>query len=302
MRTAIINKLVLFIAVVSASLAGQDDYYPPESFYGGGVGFSQMFLFQNFGELSSFEMLGDSTGFGFDLTKFSNPFILNGGEGFSNITDRIRIGGFAGANSAIQTRKSETTLFLDNNENGNFDSDEKSSTYTSDHQAKISMWVSGATIEYMFPLFKGLEASIGSMFGLGRLNLNISQTVGSPSWKNQFVSAFKTQLNAITDANSDGQISEADLTYAEENQIPDVTSITLSGAMTSVSGTFMNIQPYVGVKLQLLDRMGLRMTIGFNTGTITEGRWHTENGTPILDSPETVLNSMAIRAMIYFGL
>ena len=56
------------------------------------------------------------------------------------------------------------------------------------------------------------------------------------------------------------------------------------------------------MKLQLLDRMGIRMTIGFNTGKIAEEKWQTENGTPITDSPETVLSSMAIRAMMYFGL
>ena len=286
------------------SLLSQEDYYPPESFYGGGVGFSQMFLFQNLGQLKSFEMLGEKNSFGFDLTKFSSPFIIYGGEGFSNITEKIRIGGFVGTNSIVRTKK--TTLFLDKNGDGelNIDNDEKASTYTYDSQAKISLWLSGATIEYMFPIFRGLELSVGSMLGLGRLNLNIAQTAASPSWTNQFIPAFKldSTLIEVNDENSDGLITEADLSSYEENKIFSGNSSKLTGSMTSVSGTFMNIQPYLGMKLQLLDRMGLRMTIGFNTGKIAEEKWQTENGTPITDSPETVLSSMAIRAMMYFGL
>ena len=298
------RKVLVSILIMYTSLLSQEDYYPPESFYGGGVGFSQMFLFQNLGQLKSFEMLGEKNSFGFDLTKFSSPFIIYGGEGFSNITEKIRIGGFVGTNSIVRTKK--TTLFLDKNGDGelNIDNDEKASTYTYDSQAKISLWISGATIEYMFPIFRGLELSVGSMLGLGRLNLNIAQTAASPSWTNQFIPAFKldSTLIEVNDENSDGLITEADLSSYEENKIFSGNSSKLTGSMTSVSGTFMNIQPYLGMKLQLLDRMGLRMTIGFNTGTIAEEKWQTENGTPITDSPETALSSMAIRAMMYFGL
>ena len=298
------RKVFVSILIIYTSLLSQEDYYPPESFYGGGVGFSQMFLFQNLGQLKSFEMLGGKNSFGFNLTKFSSPFIIYGGEGFSNITERIRIGGFVGTNSIVRTKK--TTLFLDKNGDGelNIESDEKASTYTYDSQAKISLWISGATIEYMFPIFRGLELSVGSMLGLGRLNLNIAQTAVSPSWTNQFIPAFKldSTLIEVNDVNSDGLITEADLSFYEENKIFSSNSSKLTGSMTSVSGTFMNIQPYLGMKLQLLDRMGIRMTIGFNTGKIAEEKWQTENGTPITDSPETVLSSMAIRAMMYFGL
>ena len=298
------RKVFVSILIIYTSLLSQDDYYRTESFYGGGVGFRQMFLFQNLGQLKSFEMLGGKNSFGFNLTKFSSPFIIYGGEGFSNITERIRIGGFVGTNSIVRTKK--TTLFLDKNGDGelNIESDEKASTYTYDSQAKISLWISGATIEYMFPIFRGLELSVGSMLGLGRLNLNIAQTAVSPSWTNQFIPAFKldSTLIEVNDENSDGLITEADLSFYEENKIFSSNSSKLTGSMTSVSGTFMNIQPYLGMKLQLLDRMGIRMTIGFNTGKIAEEKWQTENGTPITDSPETVLSSMAIRAMMYFGL
>lgn len=315
MVTGAIKRAALCLSLTPICLFGQEDYYPPESFYGGGVGFSQMFLFQNLGELGSFEMLGsvgDTAGFGFDLTQFSNPFVLNGGEGFSNITERIRIGGFAGVGSSFLTKRPEIVLFLDLDQDGEFDADtEQKSAYapppevgnqSPDLEAKVSMWVSGATIEYMFPLFKGLEVSVGSLFGYGRLSLNVSQTTGSPSWKDQFRSVFQIRPNGetpVTDANSDGDINEADITFVNYSQIP---TIAFSGTTTSLSGTFVNLQPYLAVKVQLLDRMGIRMTAGFNTGTIDGGKWITEGRKKISDSPATELKSLAVRAMIYFGL
>ncbi|MAG20763.1 MAG: hypothetical protein CMF77_01150 [Candidatus Marinimicrobia bacterium] len=309
MAIVAIRKVVLylFVLVVPVVLTAQEDIYPPESFYGGGVGFSQMFLFQNLGQLESFEMLGsvgDTAGFGFDSTKFANPFVINGGEGFSNITERIRIGGYAGVGTSSIAEKPDITLFLDSDGNGTYDTGEKKEIFQKppDLQAKISLWFSGATIEYLFPLFRGLEISIGSLFGVGRLNLNVSQSAGSPSWKNQFSPVFQIGQNGYTlieDANSDGVIDTLDLDYVQKNQFPN---LAINSTMTSLSGTFLNVQPYIAVKLQLLDRMGLRMTAGFNAGTINEGGWRTEDRKPILDSPETALNSMAVRAMIYLGL
>ena len=179
MGIQIIKSFAFCVIIVPVTLGAQDDYYPPESFYGGGVGFSQMFLFQNLGQLEGFEMLGsvgDTAGFGFDLTKFANPFMINGGEGFSNITERIRIGGYAGFGSSFIAEKPDIILFLDSDGNGTYDTGEKKEIFQKppDIQAKISLWFSGATIEYLFPLFRGFEISIGSLFGVGRLNLNIS--------------------------------------------------------------------------------------------------------------------------------
>lgn len=315
MVTGAIKKVALCLALAPICLLGQDDYYPPESFYGGGVGFSQMFLFQNMGQLDGFEMLGsigDSAGFGFDVTKFSNPFILNGGEGFSSVTERIRIGGFAGVGTSFISHQPEITLFLDSDGDGIFDpSKEESQIYspplvtgdqTPDLQAKISIWVSGATIEYIFPLFRGLEVSAGSLFGLGRLNLSITQSSGSPAWKDQFTSIFKIGTNGLTpvyDANEDSDTTSADIEYLQKSLFP---SYPINSAMSSLSGTFVNVQPYVAVKLQLLDRMGIRMTVGFNSGTIGEKKWTTDDNKELKGSPETVLKSLAVRAMIYFGL
>ena len=127
--------------------------------------------------------------------------------------------------------------------------------------------------------------------------ITIEYKDGKPSSVKSVV--ISTQHSADVNQSQVRELVKPYIDYVQKNQFPN---ITINSAMTSLSGTFLNVQPYIAVKLQLLDRMGLRMTAGFNAGTINEGEWRTEDRKPILDSPETVLNSMAIRAMIYFGL
>ena len=321
MAIVAMRKIILYLLVLVAPvfLTAQDDFYPPESFYGGGVGFSQMFLFSHVGQLTGFERLGtDSTadgstvGLGLDVNGFAYPFVISGGEGFSNITERWRIGGYAGVGSSFIGGKPTITMFLDTDGNGEYDAGtdttklyEPSATtgnYAPDLQVKISMWVSGATIEYAFPLFRGLELSAGTLLGIGRLNLSITQTSGSPSWNDHFTSIYEFNADGyygVTDANGDGDTTMADLEYFESNLFP---SIAISHGMSALTGTFLNVQPYLAMKLQVFDRMGLRMTVGYNLGTIGKGEWRTEDRKPITDSPETGLSDLAIRAMIYLGL
>ena len=63
-----------------------------------------------------------------------------------------------------------------------------------------------------------------------------------------------------------------------------------------------NFQPYVAIKWQFLDRMGLRMSAGFNRGTIGAGRWRLNGHIPINDSPEASIGGFTVRTVIYFGL
>ena len=71
-----IKSLALSVIIMPVTLGAQDDYYPPESFYGGGVGFSQMFLFQNLGQLEGFEMLGSVGDTAVSYTHLTLPTIL----------------------------------------------------------------------------------------------------------------------------------------------------------------------------------------------------------------------------------
>ena len=78
--------------------------------------------------------------------------------------------------------------------------------------------------------------------------------------------------------------------------------INVTGSMTELSGTFFNFQPYVAVKWQFLDRMGLRISAGYNRGTIGAGRWKRNGHIPINDSPKSALKGITLRTVIYFGL
>lgn len=309
------NRMLILIATVPVFTVAQSDLYAPESFYGGGVGFSRMFLFTKVQQMEGFDLLGsvgDTAGLGLDTEKFTSPFVINGGEGFSNVTGRWRLGGYAGVGSSFISGKPSIILFLDEDGDGKYqageedqreyDPDPQTGNRAPDIQAKIMILMSGATVEYVFPLLRGLELSTGALMGVGRLSLNITQSSGSPSWDDQFSSIF--QINpggfyAVTDVNGDGLVDEDDLDYVELNLFP---TISIPRSMTSRSATFFNVQPYLAVKLQFLDRMGIRLSVGFNLAQVGQGTWKTDDRKPITDSPATNLNSLAVRTMIYFGL
>lgn len=293
-------------------LFSQDDLYPPESFYGGGVGFSQMFLFVDVGKLEGFELLGtvadtagDRGGLGLDTDGFSYPFVVNGGEGFSNVTGRWRLGGYAGVGSSFISGKPQIFLFLDLNEDGVENDDTQRILYTNtpDLQAKISVWMGGATVEYAFPIFPGFEISAGVLLGIGRLNLTVSQSSGTGAWEDQFTSIYELDPDLTTypvgDLNGDDAVDGLDEAMAQTTEYP---SIAMRWGTTSLTGTFLNFQPYSALKLQFLDRVGLRLSLGFNFGEVEKGTWESENRYPISDSPRTQLDGLAVRAMLYFGL
>ena len=77
---------------------------------------------------------------------------------------------------------------------------------------------------------------------------------------------------------------------------------SIPGLMRDVSATFFNFQPYVAVKWQITDRVGLRLSIGFNKGVIRAGQWKLNDRFQISDSPESALSGLSFRTMIYFGL
>ncbi|MEE9167783.1 MAG: hypothetical protein V3U24_10050 [Candidatus Neomarinimicrobiota bacterium] len=301
------NRMLILIVTIHVFAPAQDDLYMPESFYGGGVGFSRMFLFTKVGQLEGFELLGsvgDTAGLGLDTEEFTSPFVINGGEGFSNVTGRWRLGGYAGVGSSFISEKQSIILFLDADSSGDYEAGEERREYDPDPQtgnlapdiqAKIMILMSGATVEYVFPLLRGLELSTGVLMGVGRLSLNITQSSGSPSWEEQFSGGYYL----VNDVNGDTLVNQDDFDYVEANVFP---TISTTRSMTSRTATFFNVQPYLAVKLQFLDRMGIRLSVGFNLAQVGQGTWKTDDRKPISDSPATNLNSLAVRTMIYFGL
>ena len=303
MNSVLRSVFVVFIPFVIFS---QNDFYSADNSYGGGVGFSQMYLFMNVGKLDGFELLSDSAGLGLNTSDFSDLFIMNGGEGFSQITGKWRIGGYAGLGSSSIGGKTKVMLFIDSDTSGSYSVGDTSfvyqGNYAPDIRAKVSMWIGGATVEYALPIFKGLEISAGTLVGLGRTSFNIVYASTKTSkWDNQFSNIYgEDGYYEVTDFNGDTLVDISDVNILQEDYILKVTPT--AGSMTSLSGTFLTLQPYAAVKLQFLDRVGIRISVGFNLGKVNQGGWVLNDGSRIADSPTTSFNALAIRAMIYFGL
>ena len=302
-------KTVFAITLIPFALWAQDDFYPSEPYYGGGVGFSEMFLFIDVGKLDGFELLGtvtdtagNSTGLGFNTADFSSPFVVYGGEGFSQVTGRWRIGGYAGLGNSSIGDRNEITLFLDENTDGVFDVDEATQTYDGDvpdKQVSFTLLISGAIVEYTIPILRGLELNAGALMGLGSVTAKITQSSGGGGWSDQFTDMYSLSPDgyyAVGDLDTSGTIDTDDFALVEFE-----TSATGS-SMRSLKGSFFNMQPYAGVKLQFLDRMGLKMTVGYNLGSVQQGKWILNDLEKISDSQATPFNGLAVRAMIYFGL
>ena len=81
-----------------------------------------------------------------------------------------------------------------------------------------------------------------------------------------------------------------------------LTRNSVSSSMTELSGTFFNFQPYIALRWQFLDRMGCRVSAGFNRGSIDAGKWKMNGHIPVLDSPEKFIQGLVLRMTLYFGL
>ena len=89
---------------------------------------------------------------------------------------------------------------------------------------------------------------------------------------------------------------------ADEYDNPDIRPGAVSGVLKDVSAAFFNFQPYVAVKWQFLERLGLRISVGFNKGTVRQGSWKLNGRSQIADSPSSALSGVTFRTMLYVGL
>ncbi|MFH1852955.1 MAG: hypothetical protein ABIA75_11490 [Candidatus Neomarinimicrobiota bacterium] len=243
-------KTTIAVILVSVTLLfGQDNVYPLEDYYGGGIGYSPIFLLLDYNAIGA---LAGLSGLGLDKADFSTPYIIHGGEGFTHMSGHWRLGGYAGS-GVSRISSIDTTGGVNKSV-----------------EAGLALMLGAATVEYAIPLFRDLEIAIGVLAGVGRANLVINQTPGSPDWNEQFSVVYGT---AITVAHA-----------------------------TDLSGTFFNLQPYLTLKWQLLDRVGLRLSAGYNRGAIGAGRWILNGREPVSNSPESIFSGIAFRTMLYFGI
>lgn len=131
---------------------------------------------------------------------------------------------------------------------------------------KLTLMTGNASIEFVIPLFSNLEIAAGSLFGYSRAIIQFAHTTGTPSWAGQF----------------------------------DGTDTT--NTIVALSGTFFSFQPYVAVKLQFLDRAGLRMSAGYQIGTLAANRWSMNDFQKIVAPSAGNFNAVAVRVMLYLGI
>ena len=284
------KNFILFISVNISILSAQFSY-PAQDFLGGGIGYSPMYI-----KLDSIPGASFLSNIGLDPNKFDDPITVHGGEGFAHVTGRWRIGGYAGMGGSSVSTIPEVMIFIDQNGNDSLDANETSKMYTDELnpsiKAKFTFLLGAASVEYVMPLLQDLELSSGALLGLRRVGMALEQQSANPKWKQIFSNVYGTQSNDT-------------LFYgvsANEYDNPDIRPGSVSGVLKDVSAAFFNFQPYVAVKWQFLERLGLRISVGFNKGTVRAGSWKLNGRSQILDSPSSALSGVTFRTMLYIGL
>jgi len=281
------RKIFLYSVFNLTILLGQFSY-PAEDFLGGGIGYSPMYI--KLDKIPGSEFLDR---LGLDPKNFSDPFVIHGGEGFAHVTGRWRIGGYAGMGGSSVSTIPAIKVYVDTGEPG-YD-DETSVDYTDDFnpsiKAKFSLLLGAASVEYVMPLLQDLELSSGALMGLGRVSMAIDQQSGNPKWEKVFTNAY-------------GTIKLDTLYYpvADTDNPDQIVPGEVAGLQRDVSAAYFNFQPYIAVKWQFLERLGLRISLGANKGTVRAGSWKLNGRTPISDSPNSSISGLTFRTMLYIGL
>ena len=293
------KRALTYILLSFSTLFGQFDLYPVTDFFGGGIGYSPMYI--SIDEFPATDLLKNV---GLDPTKFNTPFVVHGGEGFAHMTGKWRIGGYAGIGSSSISTVTNVQLYVDTGDKG-WDGEtavDYDGNFDPTIEAKITISLGAGSIEYVMPIFQDLEISAGAMMGLGRLNLSIDQYAANPKWGEMFNFAYGSKNWDVNDDQTDSTLTYYYAVDDVGNPISGFNAANAPGVMSDLSGTFFNFQPYVAIKWQLLDRVGLRISAGFNKGTIGQGRWKLNSRYLIGDSEEYTLQGVTFRTMLYLGL
>jgi len=297
--------ITAFLFVISLAKA-QGDIYPTETTYGGGIGFSTMYMILDTVPGAS---LLNSLGINVDELG-TRPLVFYGGEGFAQMSGPWRLGGYAGIGATQAVNVFGLKMFanrdnVDGYQKPAFGNEANGDTLYNfsgnlSVTARLSFLLGAVTTEYVFPIFRDLEVMAGALMGIGRYTLSIDQHIGTPKWGKLGNNMYGEIYGDTVLIQLDGP--DFDDEAKDNNESEFLRPINVTGTMTELSGTFFNFQPYVAIKWQFLDRMGLRISAGYNRGTIASGKWKLNGNRPINDSPESALHGITLRTVIYFGL
>ena len=286
------NNIIIILLNLTIAL-GQFGY-PVEDFFGGGIGYSPMYI-----SLDSIPGASRLESLGLKTNAFKDPFVIHGGEGFAHIPGKWRGGGYAGVGASSISTIPNIILYEDTNNDNIFSVGDITKSYEGDFSptidAKFSIALGAGSVEYVMPLLQDLELSGGALLGLARANIAIEQQAGTPTWDKTFQNVYGTY-----DENGENLlILVSDGTIDQQETLRPTAAPSL---LRDVSATFFNFQPYIAMKWQFLERMGLRISVGFNKGTIGNGSWKLNGRTEISDSPTAAIQGVVFRTMLYIGL
>ncbi|MFL2983808.1 MAG: hypothetical protein ACJZ12_05390 [Candidatus Neomarinimicrobiota bacterium] len=290
-------KKIISIVFINLSIVTAQFSYPAEDFLGGGIGYSPMYI--GLKDIPGAEAL---TNVGLNPSEFKNPFVLHGGEGFAHVTGRWRIGSYAGMGTSTISTIPTIKWYVDDYDADNANTQigyqaEDTTVYTGVYDpsitASLSFLLGAATVEYVMPLLQDLELSSGALLGLGRVGVSLEQKSGENiGWGDAFSNVY-------------GEFIDGDLYYAVNSDFDEndpITPLPVPGLLREVGANFFNFQPYLAIKYQFLERLGLRISVGYNKGTVRQGGWKLNGRTTISDSPQSTLEGVSFRLMGYIGL
>ncbi len=252
----------LVLLFVSALYSQRNVPFSTEEYLGGGIGYTPTFLQLNIAEAFPFNPLGSP---GTDTGLLGAQGLNFSPEDIASLGDILVIHGAEGFGNISGHWRVGAYVGLGTKSITRIDT-------TTDPDLRIDLKVGfmtgNASLEYVIPLFSNLEIAAGSLFGLSRAFIQFVKKTDEPGWDDQFI------FNNI-----------------------DANNYTVA-----LSGTFFTFQPYVAVKLQFLDRAGLRMSAGYNVGTLPRNQWTLNDFGEIQAPSDCNFNAPAVRVMLYLGI
>ncbi|MDB9722532.1 hypothetical protein OAA83_01220 [Candidatus Marinimicrobia bacterium] len=306
------KKTLLIFIFANALSFSQGNIYPRETNYGGGVGLSTMYMV-----LDSIpgQYLLKELGFGNDELNIK-PLVFYGGEGFAQMSGPWRLGGYAGIGSAPVSNSYEIQTYENEDLSPGYqavgnDTDPITMANRFKVNARVNFLMGAMTFEYVIPVYRDLEVTTGTLMGVGGYSLTINQSV--------------TPMEAYSSVGEHLPINDpgpnhyayldtaAGVVYVDKNKNNDNAGdlrdffdehegkrVDLRGSKTDYTGYFFNFQPYIAVKWQFLDRMGLRISAGFNKGSIKKDKLEISDKN--IDASDSSLHGFTVRTVLYFGL
>ncbi len=254
----------LILSLVSALHSQSSIAFSTEEYFGGGIGYTPTFLFLNVAEAFPFNAI---------ISAPSDTGLLGAqGLGFSpedvdelSNSNMFVIHGAEGFGNVSGNWRIGAYVGLGARDITSITGPDTARLQT---DLKVSLMTGNASIEYVIPLFSNLEIAAGSLFGMSRATIQFSRRIDIPNWNDQFT----------------------------------FTGIDSSNYSVSLSGTFFAFQPYIAVKLQFMDRAGLRISGGYNVATLPTNQWKLNDFGEIKAPSESVFDALAVRVMLYLGI